>query len=47
MTMVLHYVDKPGNVVERFLGISHVANTKYLTLRNEIESMLLKHGLSL
>ncbi|CAN1244622.1 Zinc finger MYM-type protein 1 [Linum perenne] len=30
----------------RFLGISHVANTKALTLRNEIESMLLKHGLS-
>ncbi|CAN1125908.1 Zinc finger MYM-type protein 1 [Linum perenne] len=30
----------------RFLSISHVANTKALTLRNEIESMLLKHGLS-
>ncbi|CAN1254761.1 Zinc finger MYM-type protein 1 [Linum perenne] len=46
MAMVLHYVDKTGSVVERFLGISHVANTKALTLRNEIESMILKHGLS-
>ncbi|CAN1829942.1 Zinc finger MYM-type protein 1 [Linum perenne] len=46
MAMVLRYVDKTGSVVERFLGISHVANTKALTLRNEIESMLLKHGLS-
>ncbi|CAN1125913.1 Zinc finger MYM-type protein 1 [Linum perenne] len=43
---VLRYVDKTGSVVERFLSISHVANTKALTLRNEIESMLLKHGLS-
>ncbi|CAN1147683.1 Zinc finger MYM-type protein 1, partial [Linum perenne] len=42
----LRYVDKTGSVVERFLGISHVANTKALTLRNEIESMLLKHGLN-
>ncbi|CAN1762158.1 hypothetical protein LINPERHAP1_LOCUS8229 [Linum perenne] len=46
MAMVLSYVDKTGSVVERFLDISHVANTKALTLRNEIESMLLKHGLS-
>ncbi|CAN1159966.1 Zinc finger MYM-type protein 1 [Linum perenne] len=44
MAMVLSYVDKTGSVVERFLDISHVANTKALTLRNEIESMLLKHG---
>ncbi|CAN1125909.1 Zinc finger MYM-type protein 1 [Linum perenne] len=44
MSMVLRYVDKTGSVVERFLSISHVANTKALTLRNEIESMLLKHG---
>ncbi|CAN0903710.1 Zinc finger MYM-type protein 1, partial [Linum grandiflorum] len=46
MTMVVCYVDKTRCVVERFLSIYHVPNTKALTLRNEIESMLLKHGLS-
>ncbi|CAN1224432.1 Zinc finger MYM-type protein 1 [Linum perenne] len=31
----------------RFLGISHVKDTKALTLKNEIEAMLVKNGLSL
>ncbi|CAN1248213.1 Zinc finger MYM-type protein 1 [Linum perenne] len=31
----------------KFLGISHVKDTKALTLKNEIEAMLVKNGLSL
>ncbi|CAN1154321.1 Zinc finger MYM-type protein 1, partial [Linum perenne] len=44
---VLRYVNKEGSIVERFLGISHVKDTKALTLKKEIEYMLVTHGLSL
>ncbi|CAN1821361.1 Zinc finger MYM-type protein 1 [Linum perenne] len=47
MAIVLRFVDQNGSVVERFLGISHVKDTKALTLKNEIEAMLVKNGLSL
>ncbi|CAN1787069.1 hypothetical protein LINPERHAP1_LOCUS17485 [Linum perenne] len=33
--------------MERFLGISHVFDTKALTLQKKIECMLVTHGLSL
>ncbi|CAN1289854.1 Zinc finger MYM-type protein 1 [Linum perenne] len=47
MAIVLRYVNKEGSIVERFLGISHVKDTKALTLKKEIEYMLVTHGLSL
>ncbi|CAI0433263.1 unnamed protein product [Linum tenue] len=47
MAIVLRYVDGQGCVVERFLGISHVPDTRALTLKMEIFSMLVRHGLSL
>ncbi|CAI0560943.1 unnamed protein product [Linum tenue] len=47
MAVVIRYVDGGGYVVERFLGISHVKDTRALTLKNEVESLLIKHGLSL
>ncbi|CAN1149252.1 Zinc finger MYM-type protein 1 [Linum perenne] len=47
MAIVLRFVDQNGSVVERFLGISHVKDTKAFTLKNEIEAMLVKNGLSL
>jgi hypothetical protein len=47
MTVVLRYVDKKGNVTERFLGIIHVADTTALSLKVAIESLFSKHGLSL
>ncbi|CAN1120177.1 Caffeoylshikimate esterase [Linum perenne] len=47
MAIVLRFVDQNGSVVERFLGISHVKDTKALTLKNEIEAMLVKNALSL
>ncbi|CAI0422934.1 unnamed protein product [Linum tenue] len=47
MAIVLRYVNEEGYVMERFIGIAHVADTKVLTLKMEIESMLVANGLSL
>ncbi|CAN0875632.1 Zinc finger MYM-type protein 1 [Linum grandiflorum] len=47
MGLVLRYVNGKGCVIERFLGISHVRDTKAISLKNAIESMLMKHGLSI
>ncbi|CAN1157895.1 Zinc finger MYM-type protein 1 [Linum perenne] len=47
MAIVLRYVNQEGSIVERFLGISHVKDTKALTLKKEIEYMFVTHGLSL
>uniref|UniRef100_A0A2N9GI12 TTF-type domain-containing protein n=1 Tax=Fagus sylvatica TaxID=28930 RepID=A0A2N9GI12_FAGSY len=47
MAVVLRYVDKKGNVTERFLGIVHVTDTTALSLKVAIESLFSKHGLSL
>ncbi|CAN0861226.1 Zinc finger MYM-type protein 1, partial [Linum grandiflorum] len=47
MSAVLWYVNGNECVMERFLGISHVSDTKTVSLKNIIESMLTKHGLSI
>ncbi|CAI0595510.1 unnamed protein product [Linum tenue] len=47
MVVAIRYVDKKGCIIERFLGISYVTDTKATTLKKEIESMLGLHGLSL
>ncbi|CAN1274324.1 Cytochrome P450 81Q32 [Linum perenne] len=47
MGVVLRYVDGKGCVIERFLGISHVRDTKAISLKTAIESMLMKNGLSI
>ncbi|CAN1158048.1 Zinc finger MYM-type protein 1 [Linum perenne] len=44
MGVVLRYVDGKGCVIERFLGISHVRDTKAMSLKTAIESMLMKNG---
>ena len=46
LALCLRYVDKIGRVVERFLGILHVADTISLTLKTTIESLLMEHGLA-
>ena len=43
MTLCLRHINKKGEVTERFLSIMHVSNTTSLTLKNEIESLLMKH----
>ncbi|CAN1178381.1 hypothetical protein LINPERHAP2_LOCUS33636 [Linum perenne] len=44
MGAVLCYVDGKGCVIERFLGISHVRDTKEMSLKTAIESILMKKG---
>ena len=46
MSLCLHYVNKRGDVVERFLGIVHVADTMALSLKKAIYSLLAEHSLS-
>ncbi|CAN1800153.1 Zinc finger MYM-type protein 1 [Linum perenne] len=47
MGVVLRYVDGKECVIEKFLGISHVRDTKAMSLKIAIESMLMKNGLSI
>jgi len=47
MTVVFRFVDKDGIVKERFVGISHVKETSSLSLKNAIDPLFTKDGLSL
>ncbi|XP_022873283.1 uncharacterized protein LOC111392227 [Olea europaea var. sylvestris] len=47
MVVVLRFVDKSGQVKERFLGISHVTNTCTQSLKDVIDAMFSTHGLSI
>ncbi|XP_030946022.1 zinc finger MYM-type protein 1-like [Quercus lobata] len=47
MALVLRYVNKKGIIIERFLGIVHVASTTALSLKHAIECLLCEHNLSL
>ncbi|KAH7663195.1 Ribonuclease H-like protein [Dioscorea alata] len=47
MALVLRYMNNRGCIVERFLAIVHVSETTALSLKETIESMFSKHGLSL
>ncbi|XP_070055218.1 uncharacterized protein [Nicotiana tomentosiformis] len=46
MALVLHYVDKNCEVVERFVGLVHVSDTSASSLKEAIYSLLLEHSLS-
>ncbi|XP_075085008.1 uncharacterized protein LOC142168247 [Nicotiana tabacum] len=46
MALVLHYVDKNGEVVERFVGLVHVSDTSACSLKEAIYSLLSDHLLS-
>ncbi|KAI8525208.1 hypothetical protein RHMOL_Rhmol13G0211600 [Rhododendron molle] len=46
MAIAIRYVDKRGNVIEQFLGIEHVPNTNALTLKEAMESLFSRLGLS-
>ena len=47
IALVLRYVNKKGIIIERFLGIVHVASTIALSLKYAIEYLLCEHNLSL
>ncbi|KAL4598935.1 hypothetical protein ACB092_11G092500 [Castanea dentata] len=47
MALVIRYVNKKGIIIERFLGILHVASTTAWSLKCAIECLLCEHNLSL
>ena len=47
MAVVLCYVDKNGYVVERFIGIEHVTSTTSISLKEALDRLFSKHGLSM
>ncbi|MCH82423.1 zinc finger MYM-type protein 1-like [Trifolium medium] len=47
MVVALRYVNKKGQVIERFLGVVHVSNTSAVTLKSALEELFAKYGLSL
>nr|XP_051230017.1 uncharacterized protein LOC127347922 [Lolium perenne] len=46
LAICLHYVDKKGRAVVRFLGLAHVEDTTSLTLKAAIQKMLMKYNLT-
>ncbi|XP_042387581.1 zinc finger MYM-type protein 1-like [Zingiber officinale] len=46
MTIVIRYVNKYGEVIERFMAIVHVATTTAVCLKEAIDSLFAKYGLS-
>nr|XP_016464462.1 PREDICTED: zinc finger MYM-type protein 1-like [Nicotiana tabacum] len=46
MALVLRYVNKEGEVIERFVGIVHVSNTSTMSLKKAICSFLSDHSIS-
>ncbi|XP_060178044.1 uncharacterized protein LOC132607978 [Lycium barbarum] len=46
MEIVLRYVNKEGEVVERFIGIIHISDTSARSLKEAIYSFLSDHSLS-
>ncbi|XP_022892030.1 zinc finger MYM-type protein 1-like [Olea europaea var. sylvestris] len=47
MAVVLRFVDKSGQVKERFLGMSHVTDTRAQSLKHAIDGIFSTHGLSI
>ncbi|XP_042380448.1 zinc finger MYM-type protein 1-like [Zingiber officinale] len=46
MTVVIRYVNKHGEVIERFMVVVHVATTTAACLNETIDSLFAKYGLS-
>ncbi|KAJ9538447.1 hypothetical protein OSB04_031180 [Centaurea solstitialis] len=47
MSVVLHYVNSKGHVIEHFLAIEHVPNTTSISLKAALDDLFSRHGLSI
>ena len=47
MAIASRFVNKKGFVIERIIGVEHVADTSSLSLKVAIESLFSRHGLSM
>ncbi|CAD6223138.1 unnamed protein product [Miscanthus lutarioriparius] len=47
MVVVVRFVNDKGNVIERFLGIEHVSDTTSHSLKEALDTMLRRYGLSI
>ncbi|KAK4284389.1 hypothetical protein QN277_001231 [Acacia crassicarpa] len=47
MVIVLRYVNCDGDIIERFLGLVHVSDTTASSLKESVELIFAKNGLSL
>ncbi|KAG2597648.1 hypothetical protein PVAP13_5KG243300 [Panicum virgatum] len=47
LALCLRYVDKLGRPCERFIGVIHVDDTTSLSLKEAIETLLVRHGLTM
>ncbi|EOA33131.1 hypothetical protein CARUB_v10016470mg [Capsella rubella] len=47
MAVVFRFVDKSGDVKERFIGVVHVKETSSASLKSAIDNLFAKYGLSL
>ncbi|XP_078168487.1 uncharacterized protein LOC144562989 [Carex rostrata] len=47
MAIVIRFVNKKGSVVERFLGIVHVPDTRAVSLKEALQGLFVKNGLTL
>ena len=47
MVVFLHYVDKNSYVAECFVGIEHVTSTTSISLKEALDKLFSKHGLSM
>ncbi|XP_059658447.1 uncharacterized protein LOC132304740 [Cornus florida] len=47
MTIVFHYVDMDGDVIEHFIRVEHVTSTTALSLKMAIDELFCRHRLSI